>query len=295
MTLLKEECQAPAAAPRDGEDLLASTLQIRSLPLFFATLGSENAYPVLFLHGITGSHRYWRRKAAPLARRFRLILPDLPGFGRSPKPDVRYTPEFYREALRGLLVRLGLGCGPLSIVGHSLGSIIAAEYAARYPRGIERLVLLSTPRYLDSDLAHRIYWLGSPSYRKLLGQDSVRENLAQAHRLGWKLTLRSFWSMPLAAVADCRKFTLRSLTSTIEHCLLRYRIDPVLPRIEQVPVLMIHGGRDQVAPFGHIQPLPAMYRNIRLVMLRSSGHHVFLTDTRQVRRLITGFMDNGHG
>jgi pimeloyl-ACP methyl ester carboxylesterase len=230
----------------------------------------------------------------PLARRFRVILPDLPGFGRSPKPDVRYTPDFFREVTRGLLERLGLADKPLTIVGHSLGSIIAVEYARRYPQGIDRLVLMNLPRYLDDDLAHRIYWLGSPSYRKLLGQHSIRENLAQAKRTGWKLTLRSVWSMPLAAVADCRKFTLRSLTSTIEHCLLRYRIDPVLPGIRNIPVLMIHGGRDQVAPFGHIQPLPAMYDNIRLIPLRSSGHHVFLTDCREVSRLITDFVGNGH-
>lgn len=266
---------------------------IRRLPLFCHTLGPQGAHPLLFLHGITGSYRYWERRVRPLAREYRVILPDLPGFGRSPKPDVHYTPELFLEALRGLLERLDLADRPLSIIGHSLGSIVGAEYVRRYPRGVQRLVLMNLPRFEDTELAHRIYWLGSPSYRKLLRQHSVRENLAQAGRTGWGLTLRSFWSMPWGTVADCRRFTLRSLTSTIEHCLLHYRVDDVLTTLLDLPVLLIHGGRDQVAPYSHVHRLPERFPNIRLVTLPASGHHVFLTDTRRVRRLIEEFVRNG--
>lgn len=268
---------------------------MRGLPLFCHLAGPPDAHPIVLLHGITGSHRYWVRKAAPLARRFRLIVPDLPGFGRSPKPHVHYTPDLFTEALRGLLERLGVAGRPLSIVGHSLGGIIASEYVRRYPEGIERLVIMSLPRFHDTRHAHRVWWLGSPSYRQLLRQQSMRENLAQARRTGWWLTLRSFWSMPWAVVADCRKFTFRSLTSTIEHCLLNYRVDPVLPALSGVPVLMIHGRRDQVAPYEHIRSLPEQFPNIRLVTLDTSGHHVFLTDTRRVRRLLEDFLANGEG
>jgi pimeloyl-ACP methyl ester carboxylesterase len=284
----------------DGSDSMAGARAsapavgwLRRLPLFCKAIGPEDGDPILFLHGITGSHRYWVRKAAPLAERYRLILPDLPGFGHSAKPDVHYTPEVFLEGLRGLLTRLGLERGPLSIVGHSLGSIIAAEYAARYPEGIEKLVLMNLPRFRDTQHAHRIWWLGSPSYRQLLRQQSLRENLAQARRTGWWLTVRSFWSMPWEVVADCRKFTFRSLTSTIEHCLLNYRVDPVLPGLARFPVLMIHGRHDQVAPYEQIRMLPEEYPNIRLVTLPRSGHHVFLTDTRRVCRLIVEFVENG--
>src|SRR3972149_8617108 len=96
---------------------------------------------------------------------------------------------------------------------------------------------------------------------------------------------RAFWSMPWAVVAYCRKFPFRSLTATIEHCLVNYRVDPVLPALSGVQVLMIHGRRDQVAPYEHIRSLPEEFPNIRLVTLDDPGHHGFLTDTRRVRRL----------
>lgn len=282
--------------PRDvgaSEGEYGSGEWIRRLPLHCRDLGPRRGYPLVFLHGITGSHRYWIRRVAPLARRFRVLLPDLPGFGHSPKPHVHYTPALFLEALRGLLGRLALADRPLTIVGHSLGSIVAAEYVRRYPRGVERLVLMNLPRFHDPELAHRVYWLGSPSYRKLLRQHSALENLAQARRTGWVLTLRTSWAMPWGTVADCRRFTLRSLTSTIENCLLHYRVDPVLPALSRLPVLMIHGRRDQVAPYEHIRDLPARFTNIRLVTLERSGHHVFLTDTRKVRRLILEFVGDG--
>jgi pimeloyl-ACP methyl ester carboxylesterase len=287
---MQDRIQRPPWWPSVDGDGFEPDKSIRALPLFCRALGPEHGYPLVFLHGITGSHRYWIRKARPLARRYRVILPDLPGFGRSPKPDTHYTPALFIEALRGLLLRMGLADRPLSIVGHSLGSVIAAEYARRYPRGIERLVFMNLPRFQDNRLAHDIYWLGSPSYRQLLREQSARENLAQARRTGWILTLRSFLSMPWAVVADCRMFTLRSLTSTIDHCLIYYRIDPVLPALTRFPLLMIHGVRDQVAPYEHIRPLPEIYPNIRLVTLPSAGHHVFITDTRKVRRLISDFI-----
>ncbi len=292
---MKEAADRQVRQGAPGESPYGSGEWVRRLPLYWRDLGDPDAYPLVLLHGITGSHRYWARRVAPLARRFRLIIPDLPGFGRSPKPDVHYTPLLFLEALRGLLERLGLAGRPLSLVGHSLGGIVAAEYVRRYPGHAQRLVLMNLPRFHDSHLAHRIYWLGSPSYRKLLRQHSMRENFAQARRTGWGLTLRSFWSMPWGTVADCRKFTLRSLTSTIENCLLHYRVDPVLPALSSLPVLMIHGRRDQVAPYEHIEDLPACFANIRLVAFPRSGHHVFLTDTRRVRRLIEEFVRNGHG
>ena len=54
-------------------------------------LGDPSAPPIVFLHGITGSRRYWHRRVDPLAKQYRLIIPDLIGFGLSPKPPVDYT------------------------------------------------------------------------------------------------------------------------------------------------------------------------------------------------------------
>lgn len=100
--------------------------------------------PLLLLHGLGGSGRYWAGLAPLLADRRTLIAPDLAGFGHSDKPRVDYGRDFHVTAIAGLLDELGLA-GRLGVTGHSMGGILAAIYAARHPERVESLALVATP------------------------------------------------------------------------------------------------------------------------------------------------------
>jgi pimeloyl-ACP methyl ester carboxylesterase len=100
--------------------------------------------PVLLLHGLGGSGRYWAGLAPHLAGRRTLIAPDLAGFGRSDKPDVDYSRAFHLGALDGLLRALGIE-GPVSVAGHSMGGVLAALFAAWRPEGVDALALAASP------------------------------------------------------------------------------------------------------------------------------------------------------
>jgi len=249
-------------------------------------VGPEEAPVVLFIHGITESHRYFSRRVAPLAKSFHLLLPDLPGFGRSPKPVTPYRVDFFVDAVRSLLVRLELADRPLHLVGHSLGAIIAVEYAGRFPERIDRLVLLNLPRYSDPDTAHRSFWAGSAAYRKLIQEQSWLASLKGARRTGIAGAVRNIWGMPLEVIADCRLFTFQSLTSTLENCLLNYCVDEALAKLPARPTLLLHGERDQVAPIESVAELPRRHAHMRLRSFRSAGHHVLHTHPRDCLSLI---------
>ena len=147
--------------------------------------------------------------------------------------------------------------------------------------------MVNLPRYNSPEEAHLLFFAGSPNYRKLLGEDSLSENLVQLRRSGVDLVLRYAMSFPFSVYADCRKFTLRSLTSTLLHSLIHYDVDPVLERMEQVPTLLIHGDRDGVAPAGNVEPLIRRFPHMRLEIIRGSGHHVLLTHSRRCLGLMT--------
>jgi pimeloyl-ACP methyl ester carboxylesterase len=263
----------------------------RSLKLHRSIVGPHDAPPILVLHGITGSRRYWLPRVLPLARRNRLIVPDLPGFGLSPKPFTDYTPEFFVETLMGLLENEDIAGKPFRIVGHSLGALIGLEIAARYPGQVTRLSLLNVPRMQDSVEAHRIWFEGSAQYRNLLMANSFSHNLTQMRRTPLKLTAKYMRRFPWAVVADCRRFTFRSLTSTLEHCLLNYRVDEILDRVPRIPVLMIQGDADQVAPLHSAlklasrRPYPAMH------VIRGAGHHPIHTHTDLSLRLLDAHLE----
>jgi pimeloyl-ACP methyl ester carboxylesterase len=261
--------------------------------LHYIEMGPPDAPAVLFLHGITGSRRYWQKKVRPLSGTFRLILPDLIGFGLSPKPHVEYTIDLFRDSVRGLIEELDLAGRPILVVGHSLGGLVALEYAARHPGHVRRMVLLSLPRFTDPASAHAIFWRGSPHYRRLLNEHSLSETLSQMKRSGLEITLRYLFRFPWSVLIDSHKFTFKSLTSTLDHCLLNYQVDRVLPAVPPTPTLLIHGEQDSVAPLDHLRHLPHAYAWMRLQTIRGTGHHLFLTHTRRCLDLIRGFLEEG--
>ncbi len=102
--------------------------------------------PLLLLHGFDSSLLEFRRLVPLLAARHRLIIPDLYGFGFTPRPDDGdYTPRGVLVHLEALLVALSerLDGAPLGLIGASMGGSVAVDLARRQPQRITQLLLLS--------------------------------------------------------------------------------------------------------------------------------------------------------
>src|SRR5262245_62346665 len=78
---------------------------------------------ILFLHGITESRRYFSGPLGALADEYELYIPDLPGFGLSPKPAMTYSMDIFRDAVREFVTHHRLHERPIWVVGHSLGAL----------------------------------------------------------------------------------------------------------------------------------------------------------------------------
>lgn len=287
------EHDAISSVPMNREEVFLGTEGAGALPLSYTMHGPEDGPPVLVLHGITASKRYWLPRLMPLAERYRLLLPDLPGFGASPKPVADYNLEFFTAAIQGLLERVAWQDRPIRIVAHSLGTLIAMELAARSPIRVENLVLLSVPRFRDRDHAHQIMIQGSSSYRSLLTVNSVGQSYRQMRRVGVRLTARSLRRMPLRVMVDARKFTFRSLSSTLEHCLMHYRVDPTLEALpKDLPICMIHGDADQVADYPTLREAVAKDPRIVFHVIHGAGHHPLHTHTSLCLRQIQEALDS---
>jgi pimeloyl-ACP methyl ester carboxylesterase len=100
--------------------------------------------PLLLLHGLGGSGRYWAGLTPHLAATRTLIAPDLAGFGRSDKPSLDYSRAFHLDSLDALLTALRVDTR-LAVAGHSMGGVLAALFAARHLERIESLALAAAP------------------------------------------------------------------------------------------------------------------------------------------------------
>ncbi|WP_234312130.1 alpha/beta fold hydrolase [Streptomyces griseus] len=112
----------------------------RNVRLFCTSLGPADATALLLVHGWGGDGREWSGHAETLADRFRLIVPDLRGHGRSDVPEQGNTPVEMADDLAALVD--ALHCGPVVAVGHSMGGQVVNLLAVRHPELVRSVIAL---------------------------------------------------------------------------------------------------------------------------------------------------------
>ncbi len=109
---------------------------------------------VVLLHGYLSSSSYWRDVVADVSRDHTVITLDLLGFGRSPKPsNAAYTIEEQVSAIHATLTHLKVN--HFTIVGHSMGAIIAAYYTKAHPKQVTRQLLYMPPIFTSAAQAKK--------------------------------------------------------------------------------------------------------------------------------------------
>lgn len=100
--------------------------------------GSQKAQALVFIHGWSCDSSFWRLQFPAFAD-FRLIAVDLPGFGRSAKPqDIAYTLEFFARAVHAVTQDAGIASPVL--IGHSMGYAVSRQYLMLYPDAVKAVV-----------------------------------------------------------------------------------------------------------------------------------------------------------
>lgn len=144
--------------------------------LHYQTFGAGS--PLVLIHGLGSSGEDWAFQIEPLARRHLLIVPDLPGSGRSPAPGGRYGIEGFADALWRLLDALGLH--EANLLGFSLGGAVALEMALQRPDAVLRVMTInSLPSYRQDSWRKRYAVYGQMTMMRLLGPARLSTKVAQ--------------------------------------------------------------------------------------------------------------------
>ncbi len=130
-------------------DHLISSRYVKAGNLNIHYLTAGEGEPVVLLHGWPTHSYLWRKIIKPIANTRRVIVPDLPGFGKSDKPlDVSYGFDFQSSALDDILNSLNIR--KTALVVHDIGGPIGLHWAIRNREKLERLAILDT--FLHPDL-----------------------------------------------------------------------------------------------------------------------------------------------
>lgn len=246
--------------------------------LYVKTSGSGD--PILFIHGLRGSGRYWEPHVNALAGDHQVIVVDLLGFGESPWPrDARYDTEEHIEWVRRTVEPLRRG-RRMTVVGHSLGTIIAAEYAQRHRDEVSSLVLLNAPMFRsDEEARRRIRGMSQMaaafSINRFLAQGSC--DLVCAFRpVLYQIAPVFEPAIPPHVARDAVLHRWESFDRTLRNVVLASRLEKALRTLKGLPMTIVHGTGDDITPRERLEAIAAE-TGARLVFIEGD-HNIFLSN-----------------
>jgi pimeloyl-ACP methyl ester carboxylesterase len=242
-------------------------LSVNDSEAFVATGGRafDHALPtVVLLHGAGFDHSAWAQHSRWFAHHgFSVLAPDMPGHGRSPGPALA-TIAAMADWTAGLLD--AAGTAKAQLVGHSMGSLIALETAARHPAKVAALSLIGTAAAMT---------VGPDLLSAAEANDSAAIDMVSIWGLGFRAELGGSLAPGLwmhgeaqSVLRHCQPGVLFSDLSACNS----YQDALAAAAQVTVPTTLILGERDMMTPAKAGKALGAAIANARIVVLPEAGH-----------------------
>lgn len=244
---------------------------------------------VLLIHGLGGSWRYWRRGLDGLRTNHALYLPDLIGFGRSPKPRGDYSLSMHVHALAPILAEPD---GPVTIVGHSMGALVALGLYARFPDRVKRLTVIGLPYFPSRALAEASMSRVALMNRLVIGRSWLAPAICYMKDLLALPVFAPLAGMPVDLYRDYWKHTWTSFSRSLFNTLLASDVAGLLEKVDRTRISLVHGRHDPIAPIEHVRTLVDRFPDLALRELKG-GHHLYLMYPRLLNRLMTEALTEG--
>jgi triacylglycerol lipase len=167
--LLANETRGTAARMQSSPGVQDKWVTVFGAKIHYQEAGSGPV--VILLHGLGGDASNWAPTIGPLSKKYRVIVPDQIGFGRSDKPFLNYRVGTLVDFLAGFYHELKIDRA--SLVGNSLGGFTAAAFTLAYPEKVDRLVLVDAAGFAlpkDQKVDPRILNGLNPSTREAIKQ-----------------------------------------------------------------------------------------------------------------------------
>jgi 3-oxoadipate enol-lactonase len=261
-----------------------ASARIRGIEMAYDVAGSGPA--VVLLHGFPFNRSMWRAQAQALSDRYRVITPDLRGFGEtSASSDEPATMREMAEDVAALLDELGIE--RFTLGGLSMGGYVALAFYRSFPLRVRNFVLADTRPSPDTEEAR--------ANRERQAQEALREGmegiidamlpklLAPATLSGREGVVEELRAMMRGTKAEGAAAALRGMAERPDQTSLLARI--------LSPTLIIVGSEDQLTPLAEAQIMHREIRGSRLEVIEGAGHVSNLERPSEFNHALRSFLD----
>jgi pimeloyl-ACP methyl ester carboxylesterase len=243
--------------------------------------------PLVMIAGITCSSDFWFKVIPVFSREYRVVAFDNRGAGQSDAPDIPYTTEMMADDMAGLLDAIGIDSA--YILGHSMGGLIAQQFALRYPKRLRSLILAST----SFGGPHQVI-LNNPEitlFFERMPSLPIKENILESLRLMFNQEFidkePSFIQAYIAKMAE---------HPAPPHAMMRqgqavmgHNTYERLPEVK-VPTLVITGDADMFFAAENSSLMASRISGAELVILKNMGHGFMFEAFDEFNRIILDFL-----
>jgi len=255
--------------------------------------------PLLLIHGLMTSSYSYRYLLEPLGAHYRLIIPDLPGAGRSDKPDRPYHADALADFIGELVAALGVrGC---PVVANSLGGHLCMRHALGDPGAFSRLVNIHSPAFAIARLWALAGALAVPGARPLLRRFIARDPER------WVYRNVHYYDETLKSREETREYGQPLTSDEGRIAFLHYLTDTMAPRgfsaFERdltrrrdageafpIPLLLIYSRIDPLVPPATGERLHALVPGARLEWLADTSHFAHVDSPDRIVPLLLDFL-----
>jgi pimeloyl-ACP methyl ester carboxylesterase len=292
--------QKPDPEYADGDDSTWMSVDWPALTRTETVLGKRvrlidtggDGEPLLFLHGLGGLWQNWLLNIPQFMDRYRVLAPDLPGFGGSEMPAGRISIQGFARVIDQLCTQLDVE-SPV-VIGNSMGGFIGAELALQFPTRVERLVLVSAAGLSQENVRHEpVLAVGRMLATGAAHATAYQDTLARRPRLR-RLALLGVVRYPerLSPALTRELFQGAGKPGFLPalEALLIYSFRDRLDGIE-VPVLIVWGEFDMLVPVDDATEYERLIgANARKVVFADTGHVPMIERPTRFNALLAEFL-----
>jgi len=241
---------------------------------------------IVLIHGHPFDHTMWQPQIDAFSDQFKVIVPDLRGYGKSTLPATGAT-RFEDYATDILLLLDALGVDSFHVAGLSMGGQLAMETYRQAPSRVKSLILADTFASLDTPEGKKTRIEGADRMeREGMGGyagESIHKMIKADHVTTMPDVAAHVMRMMTSTNPKAAATAMRARSERIDY------LGEVLPKIE-IPVLVVVGRQDEFTPVAKAEEMHAALKNSKLIIIEDAGHMPNLERPDEFNKVVLEFL-----